>query len=151
MLWTKESGPGTVTFTTANYQDANGRFSAGGKSVAKKDLGATGRDYGNVYVAQIAMGANDLQATKALLEADAWPGPSLVIAYSTCIAHGIDMRKGLDQAVNAMNRVDQLTQNNTVSAEQAASVAQNERQHRPFKPNWVPSSLMRFSISARPL
>ena len=47
--------------------------------------------YGNVYVAQVAIGANDIQTVKALLEAEAWPGPSLVIAYSTCIAHGIDM------------------------------------------------------------
>ncbi len=61
------------------------------RAPAKKDLGAIARAYGNVYVAQISMGANDLQTTKALLEADAWPGPSLVIAYSTCIAHGIDM------------------------------------------------------------
>ena len=51
--------------------------------------------YGNVYVAQVSMGANELQTTKALLEADAWPGPSLVIAYSTCIAHGIDMSKSM--------------------------------------------------------
>ena len=61
------------------------------RAPAKKDLGAIARSYGNVYVAQVSMGANDLQTTKALLEADAWPGPSLVIAYSTCIAHGIDM------------------------------------------------------------
>ncbi len=53
------------------------------------------RAYGNVYVAQISMGANDAQTIKALLEADAWPGPSLVIAYSTCIAHGIDMAKSM--------------------------------------------------------
>ncbi len=67
------------------------KFAAAGKATAKKDLGAIARSYGNVYVAQISMGANDQQTTKALLEADAWPGPSLVIAYSTCIAHGIDM------------------------------------------------------------
>jgi pyruvate-ferredoxin/flavodoxin oxidoreductase len=53
--------------------------------------------YGNVYVAQIAMGADNPQAVKALAEADAWPGPSLVIAYSHCIAHGIDMEKGMRQ------------------------------------------------------
>ena len=57
----------------------------------KKDLGDDGRAYGDVYVAQVAMGANDVQTVKALLEADAWPGPSLVIAYSPCVAHGIDM------------------------------------------------------------
>jgi len=67
------------------------KFAALGKPTAKKDLGAIARAYGNVYVAQIALGANDAQTTRALLEADAWPGPSLVIAYSPCIAHGIDM------------------------------------------------------------
>ena len=75
----------------ATSRGAVAKFAAAGKSSAKKDLGAIARAYGNVYVAEIAIGANDLQTTKALLEADAWPGPSLVIAYSTCIAHGIDM------------------------------------------------------------
>ena len=60
------------------------------------------RAYGNVYVAQIAMGANDLQATKALLEAEAYPGTSLVIAYSTCIAHGIDMSKSMSHQKDAV-------------------------------------------------
>ena len=71
-------------------------------SARKKDLGAIARSYGNVYVAQISMGANDLQTTKALLEADAWPGPSLVIAYSTCIAHGIDMSKSMTHQKDAV-------------------------------------------------
>jgi len=53
--------------------------------------------YGNVYIAQIAMGANDTQTVKAFLEAEAHPGPSLIIAYSQCIAHGIDMAKGMTQ------------------------------------------------------
>jgi pyruvate-ferredoxin/flavodoxin oxidoreductase len=75
----------------ATSRGAVAKFAAAGKASGKKDLGAIARAYGNVYVAEIAIGANDLQATKALLEADAWPGPSLVIAYSTCIAHGIDM------------------------------------------------------------
>ena len=79
----------------ATPRGAVAKFAAAGKRAAKKDLGAIARAYGNVYVAQIAMGANDLQATKALLEAEAWPGPSLVIAYSTCIAHGIDMSKSM--------------------------------------------------------
>ena len=78
------------------------KFAASGKSIAKKDLGATARAYGNVYVAQVSMGANDLQTTKALLEADAWPGPSLVIAYSTCIAHGIDMSKSMTHQKDAV-------------------------------------------------
>ena len=63
---------------------------------AKKDLGALAMAYGTAYVAQIALGANDAQAIKALLEADAWPGPSLVIAYCTCTAHGMDMSRSMD-------------------------------------------------------
>jgi pyruvate-ferredoxin/flavodoxin oxidoreductase len=86
----------------ATPRSAVAKFASAGKSVGKKDLGAVGRDYGNVYVAQIAMGANELQATKALLEADAWPGPSLVIAYSTCIAHGIDMSKSMTHQKDAV-------------------------------------------------
>jgi pyruvate-ferredoxin/flavodoxin oxidoreductase len=86
----------------ATPRSAVAKFAASGRSVAKKDLGATGRDYGDVYVAQIALGANDLQATRALLEADAWPGPSLVIAYSTCIAHGIDMSRSMSHQKDAV-------------------------------------------------
>jgi pyruvate-ferredoxin/flavodoxin oxidoreductase len=86
----------------ATPRSAVAKFAASGKGVGKKDLGAIARAYGNVYVAQIAMGANDRQATKALLEADAWPGPSLVIAYSTCIAHGIDMSKSMSHQKDAV-------------------------------------------------
>ncbi|MBK9178237.1 MAG: pyruvate:ferredoxin (flavodoxin) oxidoreductase [Acidimicrobiales bacterium] len=75
----------------ATPRGAVAKFAMAGKSTGKKDLGAVARAYGHVFVAQIAMGGSDVQAVKALLEADAWPGPSLVIAYSTCIAHGIDM------------------------------------------------------------
>ena len=78
------------------------KFASSGKGSSKKDLGAIARAYGNVYVAQISMGANDVQTTKALLEADAWPGPSLVIAYSTCIAHGIDMSKSMSHQKDAV-------------------------------------------------
>ena len=78
------------------------KFAAAGKGTAKKDLGAIARSYGNVYVAQISMGANDAQTTKALLEADAWPGPSLVIAYSSCIAHGIDMSQSMSHQKDAV-------------------------------------------------
>jgi pyruvate-ferredoxin/flavodoxin oxidoreductase len=67
------------------------KFASAGKTTAKKDLGAEARRYGNVYVAQVAVGANDIQTVKAFAEAEAWPGVSLIIAYSTCIAHGIDM------------------------------------------------------------
>jgi pyruvate-ferredoxin/flavodoxin oxidoreductase len=73
------------------------KFAAGGKPTAKKDLGMTAMRYGNVYIAQVAMGANDTHTVKAFLEAEAHPGPSLIIAYSQCIAHGIDMAKGMMQ------------------------------------------------------
>ena len=73
------------------------KFASGGKPTAKKDLGMTATRYGDVYVAQVAMGANDTHTIKAFLEAEAHPGPSLIIAYSQCIAHGIDMAKGMHQ------------------------------------------------------
>lgn len=73
------------------------KFAAGGKRTPKKDLGMMAMSYGNVYVAHIAMGASDRQTLQAILEAESYPGPSLVIAYSHCIAHGIDMTKGLEQ------------------------------------------------------
>jgi pyruvate-ferredoxin/flavodoxin oxidoreductase len=73
------------------------KFATGGKASAKKDLGMTAIRYGDVYIAQVAMGANDTHTIKAFLEAEAHPGPSLIIAYSQCIAHGIDMAKGMHQ------------------------------------------------------
>jgi pyruvate-ferredoxin/flavodoxin oxidoreductase len=73
------------------------KFAAQGKGLPKKDLGLIAMAYGYVYVARIAMGASDQQTLNAFLEADAYDGPSLIIAYSHCIAHGIDMRKGLEQ------------------------------------------------------
>ena len=73
------------------------KFAAGGKRMGKKDLGMIAMSYGNVYVAKIAMGANPRQTLRAFVEADAYPGPSLIIAYSHCIAHGIDMINGLRQ------------------------------------------------------
>jgi len=75
----------------ASPRGAVAKFAARGKATAKKDLGMLGMAYGNVFVVQVAVGSNDRQNIKALLEAEAWPGPSLVIAYSTCIAHGFDM------------------------------------------------------------
>jgi pyruvate-ferredoxin/flavodoxin oxidoreductase len=71
------------------------KFAAAGKPMAKKDLGFMAMTYGNVYVAKVAMGANDAHTVKAFLEAEAYDGPSLIIAYSHCIAHGIDMGKGM--------------------------------------------------------
>ena len=73
------------------------KFAAKGKNLPKKDLGLMAMAYGYVYVAHIAMGSSDQQTLRAILEAEAYDGPSLIIAYSHCIAHGIDMRKGLDQ------------------------------------------------------
>jgi len=73
------------------------KFAARGKGLPKKDLGMIAMAYGYVYVARVAFGSNDAQTLKAFLEADAYDGPSLIIAYSHCINHGIDMRRGLDQ------------------------------------------------------
>jgi pyruvate-ferredoxin/flavodoxin oxidoreductase len=81
----------------ATPRGAVAKFAARGKATPKKDLGLLAMAYGNVYVARVAMGADDQQTLRALLEAEAYDGPSLVIAYSHCIAHGIDMRKGLEQ------------------------------------------------------
>ncbi|GET39317.1 pyruvate:ferredoxin (flavodoxin) oxidoreductase [Microseira wollei] len=73
------------------------KFAAGGKPAAKKDLGLIAMTYGNVYVASVAMGARDEHTLKAFLEAEAYDGPSLIIAYSHCIAHGINMMTGMQQ------------------------------------------------------
>jgi pyruvate-ferredoxin/flavodoxin oxidoreductase len=81
----------------ATPRGAVAKFAAGGKGGAKKDLGLEAMSYGDVYVAKVALGASDVQTVKALLEAEAWPGVSLVIAYSTCIAHGFDMNQSMTQ------------------------------------------------------
>ncbi len=75
----------------ATPRAAVAKFAAGGKSTGKKDLGMIAQAYGNVYVAQVAMGANMTQVVKAFAEAEAYPGTSLIIAFSPCIAHGLDM------------------------------------------------------------
>lgn len=79
------------------------KFAAAGKSLPRKDLGMMAMNYGYVYVAQVAMGANDAQTVKAFLEAERYDGPSIIIAYSHCIAHGIDMAKGMDHQTLAVN------------------------------------------------
>ena len=71
------------------------KFAAGGKNLGKKDLGLIAMSYGNVYVASVAMGAKDEHTLKAFVEAEAYPGPSIIIAYSHCIAHGIDVDRGV--------------------------------------------------------
>jgi pyruvate-ferredoxin/flavodoxin oxidoreductase len=73
------------------------KFAAGGKKLAKKDLALSAMMYGHVYVARVAMGASDTQTLQAFREAEAHPGPSLILAYSHCIAHGFDLAHGMDQ------------------------------------------------------
>ncbi len=73
------------------------KFAAAGKRTNKKDLGLISVSGGHAYVARVAMGANDMQTMKAIIEAERYPGPSIIIAYSHCIAHGYDMKYGLDQ------------------------------------------------------
>ncbi|HJW26176.1 MAG TPA: thiamine pyrophosphate-dependent enzyme, partial [Rhodocyclaceae bacterium] len=73
------------------------KFSAGGKPSRKKDLARIAMDYGNVYVAQVAYGAKDVHTLKAFLEAESYPGVSLIVAYSPCIAHGYDLAHNLEQ------------------------------------------------------
>ena len=81
----------------ATPRGAVAKFASAGKRSAKKDLGMMAMTYGTVYVAHVALGANDAHTLKAFLEAEAYPGPSLIIAYSHCIAHGYDLVHGLDQ------------------------------------------------------
>jgi pyruvate-ferredoxin/flavodoxin oxidoreductase len=76
---------------------AAAKFATAGRDVPRKDLGMIAMQYGNVYVAQVAFGANDAQTTKAFIEAEEFDGPSIIIAYSHCIAHGFDMADGLKQ------------------------------------------------------
>jgi pyruvate-ferredoxin/flavodoxin oxidoreductase len=81
----------------ATPRAAVAKFAARGKNLPRKDLGLMAMTYGTVYVATVAMGYNDQQTLRAFLEAESYDGPSLLIAYSHCINHGIDMRKGLEQ------------------------------------------------------
>jgi len=81
---------------------ATAQFAAGGKKMPKKDIGMIFSTYGNVYVAKVAIGANPTQAVKAFAEAEAYDGPSLIIAYAHCINHGLNLAKGLDQQKKAV-------------------------------------------------
>ena len=87
----------------ATPKGAVAKFASGGKPTGKKDLGLMAMTYGHVYVASVAMGARDEHTLRAFLEAEAYPGPSLILAYSHCIAHGIDMAKGLTQQKQAVD------------------------------------------------
>ncbi|MGA2183270.1 MAG: pyruvate:ferredoxin (flavodoxin) oxidoreductase [Bryobacteraceae bacterium] len=86
----------------ATPRGAVAKFAAGGKRAPKKDLGMMAVNYGSVYVARVAMGGNDQHTVKAFIEAESWDGPSLIIAYSHCIAHGYDLVYGLEQQKNAV-------------------------------------------------
>ncbi len=86
----------------ATPRGAVAKFAAGGKRIGRKDLGLFATAYGNVYVAQVALGADNAQTVKALAEAESWPGPSLIIAYSTCIEHGIDMSTSMSHQAEAV-------------------------------------------------
>ncbi len=87
----------------ATPRAAVAKFAAGGKPAGKKDLGLMAMAYGNVYVASVAMGAKDEHTLKAFLEAEAYDGPSIIIAYAHCIAHGIDMTTGLQNQKAAVD------------------------------------------------
>jgi pyruvate-ferredoxin/flavodoxin oxidoreductase len=87
----------------ATPMGAIAKFAEAGKPIGKKDLGMMAMIYGNVYVARVALGANMNQCVKAFNEADAYDGPSLIIAYAHCIAHGIDMAHGLDEQKRAID------------------------------------------------
>ena len=86
----------------ATPRGAVAKFATGGKQIRKKDLAMEAISYGSVYVASVAMGGSDTHTVKALREAEAYPGPSLVIAYSHCIAHGYDLAFGLNQQKSAV-------------------------------------------------
>jgi pyruvate-ferredoxin/flavodoxin oxidoreductase len=79
------------------------KFASQGKAIGKKDLGMIAVDYGNVYVAQVAMGGNPLQTLKAFHEAESYRGPSLILAYSHCIAHGCEMSTAMSHQKEAVN------------------------------------------------
>jgi pyruvate-ferredoxin/flavodoxin oxidoreductase len=86
----------------ATPRGAVAKFAAAGKAVGKKDLGMLAADYGNVYVAHVALGADNMQTIKAFLDAEAYDGPALIIAYSTCIEHGIDMATSMSHQLEAV-------------------------------------------------
>jgi len=86
----------------STQRGAVAKFAAAGKAIGKKDLGMIAMAYGNVYVAQVAIGANPVQTVRTFQEAAAWNGPSLIIAYSHCIAHGIDMTTGMSHQRDAV-------------------------------------------------
>lgn len=87
----------------ATPRAAVAKFSAAGKTTARKDLGMLAVSYGNVYVARVALGASDTQTVRAFIEAEQYDGPSIIIAYSHCIAHGINMRTAMNNQKAAVD------------------------------------------------
>ncbi|MCA9872743.1 MAG: pyruvate:ferredoxin (flavodoxin) oxidoreductase, partial [Anaerolineales bacterium] len=87
----------------ATPRGAVAKFAAAGKPLPKKDMGLLAMSYGNIYVARVAMGANDAQTIRAFMEAEAYDGPSLILAYSHCVAHGYDLKYGLEQQKAAVD------------------------------------------------
>ena len=87
----------------ATPRGAVAKFAAAGKPLPKKDLGMLAVSYGNIYVARVAFGSSDAQTIRAFIEAEAYDGPSLILAYSHCIAHGFDLKFGLDQQKAAVD------------------------------------------------
>mgnify|MGYP001489802136 FL=1 len=87
----------------ATPRGAVAKFAAAGKPLPKKDMGLLAMSYGNIYVARVAMGANDAQTIRAFIEAEAYDGPSLILAYSHCVAHGYDLKYGLEQQKAAVD------------------------------------------------
>jgi pyruvate-ferredoxin/flavodoxin oxidoreductase len=87
----------------ATPRAAVAKFAAGGKPGRKKDLGLIAMTYGNIYVASVAMGGRDEHTLKAFIEAENYDGPALIIAYSHCIAHGINMTTGMQNQKAAVN------------------------------------------------
>jgi pyruvate-ferredoxin/flavodoxin oxidoreductase len=86
----------------ATPRGAVARFAAGGKETAKKDLALMAMSYGNTYVARVSLGANDTQTLQAFEEAEAFDGPSIIIAFGPCIAHGYDLKHSLEQQKHAV-------------------------------------------------
>ena len=87
----------------ATPRGAVAKFAAAGKPLPKKDMGLLAMSYGHIYVARVALGANDAQTIRAFMEAEAYDGPSLILAYSHCVAHGYDLKYGLDQQKAAVD------------------------------------------------
>jgi len=106
------------------------KFAAAGKPLPKKDLGMLAVSYGNIYVARVAFGSSDAQTIRAFIEAEAYDGPSLILAYSHCIAHGFDLKYGLDQ--------------------QKAAVASGYWPLFRYNPERVDQDLIPFQLDSRP-